>query len=72
MTLKLGLFVCLGGKAVNWFAAKASSATHQKELLKVFVPFLQNRCYLINNFTPFNYVFVFDDLNIGRGDEMNI
>jgi hypothetical protein len=46
--------------------------THQKELLKVFVPFLQNRCYLINNFTPFNYVFVFDDLNIGRSDEMNI
>lgn len=38
----------------------------------MIVPFLQNRCYLINNFTPFNYVFVFDDLNISGSDEMNI
>jgi hypothetical protein len=46
--------------------------THQKELFKMIVPFLQNRCYLINNFTPFNYVYVFDDLDVGGSDEMNI
>lgn len=55
---------------ITLIACENRLTTHQKELFKVFVPFLQNRCYLINNFAAFNYVFIFDDLNIG--DEMNI
>lgn len=49
---------------------ESKTQTHQKELFKVIVPFLQDGCYLIDNFTSFNYVLAFDDLDIG--DEMNV
>lgn len=46
--------------------------THQEEELEILMPFPQDRCDLVHNFTASNNEIVFDYLNFVDVEEMDV